>query len=176
VRTQLVPSGVRPPPVTMACTCGWPGARKQHVEQFLARAMDQCAKLRGQGEDDMKVVHRQESRESAFNPTRLRQRLALRAMPIAARVVGRTLVAARAAHIEVPAQGRGSTLLDGAQRCALLRAQRVPLQECLTVRAHDVRQLKRGACARRRTRCVHRPSAERVEWTCDRLHARCADV
>jgi hypothetical protein len=93
------------------------------------------AKLGGQGEDDMKVVHRQEPLETTLDPACLRERLALRAMPIAARVVRGLLVTAGNAHVEVSAERGGPALLDRSQSRALLGTQHVALPECLAVRA-----------------------------------------
>src|ERR1700691_5900061 len=120
----------------------------------------------------MEVVHRQDPLETTRDPTRLRERLALGAVPVAARVVRGSLETASRAHVQVTAEHGGPALLDRAQRRALLRTQPPALGEGLAVSTNDVRELERGACARGRTRRSHGRSAERVEWALDRLHGR----
>ena len=63
-------------------------ARKEHVEDRLARAHRHGAQLRRQREDNVEVVHRQRPLDALVDPSRLRERLALGTMPIPARVVG----------------------------------------------------------------------------------------
>ena len=133
-------------------------AREEHVEDRGARALRHGAQLGGQREDDVEVVDRQEPLEALVNPSRLRERLALGAVPIAARVVGRLLVPARRAHVEVAAEHGGPASLDVAQCGALLGAQHATLHERLAMRAHDVRELDcRDACAG-----AHKPRAPSV--------------
>src|SRR3954469_23314090 len=67
---------------------------------------------------------------------------ALRAVPIAARVVRWLLVAARIAHDQVPAERGGPAGCDIPQDLPLLRGEGVPLHEGLAVEAHDVRDLQ----------------------------------
>ncbi len=64
-------------------------AREEHIEDRGARAPRDGAQLGGQRESHMEVVHWQEPLEPLVDPSCLRERLALGAVPIAARVVRR---------------------------------------------------------------------------------------
>jgi hypothetical protein len=55
----------------------------------------------GHGEDDVKVLHRQQAPALGLHPTCLLQALALRTMTIATGVVERLLAAAPIAHLEM---------------------------------------------------------------------------
>jgi hypothetical protein len=68
------------------------------------------------------MVHREQPLSSRLKPAVLRDRLTLRAMPIAAGVVRGTLVAAVTADVEVAPEFRGPAERDRAQDAALLEA------------------------------------------------------
>ncbi len=102
----------------------------------------------------MKVVDGQDAREPARDPSRLRQRLALGAMPVAARVVGRLGAAARKAHVQVPAQHGGAAALDGAQHRVLIGSEGLGASERPAVLTNDVCELHGGAKAARTIGCA----------------------
>jgi hypothetical protein len=73
----------------------------------------------GQGEHHVKVRRRQKLRALLVQPLGFRQRLTLRAMAVAARVVRHTRVPAPIARVSVPAQLRRAALLDRRHHPAL---------------------------------------------------------
>ena len=93
-------------------------AEEKLVEQ-AAVVEDQLIELVGQGEDHMKVADRKEQCALRLEPLRSREALALRAVSIAAGVVGDACGAAAVAGVEVPAQSRRSAPLDG-PHCSIL--------------------------------------------------------
>lgn len=83
----------------------------------------------------------------AFEPLRTRERLALWAMPVAARVVGYALMAARIALLDMSAERGRTTKLDGAHHTPLDTTEPVgmSLPVLRAAAAKDVRHLERRA-------------------------------
>ena len=102
---------------------------------------------RGHGEHDVEVGHRQQFGLACLEPFGARQTLALRAMPITARVVGVTREPAIGAALDMPAQRRRSARLDRRHDATLGAAEmvRVGLPVCRAVAAEDIRHLQHGA-------------------------------
>jgi hypothetical protein len=73
------------------------------------------------GEDDVEVWHCEEFGSSVLKPLGTRQRLALWAVAIAARVVADALVAAGIALLDVAAERGRATLLDRRHDATLRR-------------------------------------------------------
>jgi hypothetical protein len=82
-------------------------------EHHLLVAEDQGVEGMRQGKDRVEVPHGQEIRNACLEPALFRERLALRAMTVAAGVVDRTFVTAGIAAFEVAALMRRSTRRDG---------------------------------------------------------------
>src|SRR6185437_4438533 len=109
-------------------------------------------------EDDMEVPDVEQALVAPRDPLLLGERLALRAMPVAARVVRRMLVLALRTVFDMASERRGAALPDVRQHPLLLTRQRVQGFEPRAMRAHDVTDVEprspvlRRACAHRRTR------------------------
>jgi len=91
----------------------------------------------GDGENDVKILYRQQIRLTAFDPLRLPKRSALWAVSVPAGVVQEKLVAAGVATVPVAAQGFRTAVGDRRQGPGLLRSNRPKL---VGVRTHDVGQ------------------------------------
>ena len=159
------------------------GGGKEQVEDGLPVTARHRAQLGGQREDDVEVRHGKQALEPLVDPSRLRERLALGAVPIPARVIRRSVVPAGAAHVEMAAEDGGPTSLDGAQDGVLVVTQRACPSKGLPVSANDIRELEpaMGWRAHARAWSGHVPSAtsegvERVERARDGLHPCGADV
>ena len=101
---------------------------------------------RRQREDHVVVLHRQQVGLACLEPALGGAGLALRAVPVAARVVGDLVGAAALAAQDVSAQRRGAALLDGRHDLELAQAQ-VPalrLAPGRPVGAEDVGDLQGG--------------------------------
>ena len=83
----------------------------------------------------------------AFEPLRAGERLALWAMPVAARVVSDALMATRIALLDMSAERGGTTQLDGAHHTPLDTTESVgmSLPVLRSAAAKDVRHLERRA-------------------------------
>ena len=83
---------------------------------------------------------------AAIEPLGPGQRLALRTVPIAARIIGDALVTATVAFFDVATECSGATALDGAQRAFLgcRQSSSVGTEELLSVRAHNIGDFQRG--------------------------------
>jgi hypothetical protein len=68
-------------------------------------AMRERSQRGGECEDDVEVVDVEDARHALRDPPGLGEALALRTVPVAARVIRRSLEAALRAHVEVAAQG-----------------------------------------------------------------------
>src|SRR5260370_1281254 len=90
----------------------------------------------------MKVPHVEHSLPTRIDPSFLGQRLTLRTVAIATRVVGRMLVSAPLASIDMAAQPRGAALGDVGQHTLLSRAQSPDLLQAGAMSAHDVRDVE----------------------------------
>ena len=87
------------------------GPEQDGVDHALVLERD-LGRRRRQGEDDMEVRHRQQFGLTRFEPFGARQALALRAMPVAAGVVGAADQAAIAALLDMAAERRRAAGLD----------------------------------------------------------------
>src|SRR6185437_5952368 len=109
-------------------------------------------------EDDMEVPDVEQPFAALLDPMLLGERLTLRAVPVAARMVRMVLVPARRAVLDMASERRGAALLDVRQHPLLLTRQGVLGFEPRAVRAHDVADVEprspgvRRARAHRRTR------------------------
>ena len=99
--------------------CGGAGSEEQIVKQPLV-LQSESRELVRQGEDDVKVWHRQQLRRSGCHPSCACVSLASGAMPISARVEQDGLMAAVHAPITMAAQGRRATSDDGIEHLAML--------------------------------------------------------
>jgi hypothetical protein len=98
-------------------------------------------------EHDVKVVRGQQVPFPCCEPALAQLRLALRTVPVAARVVGDgRFVSASGAGIDVTAQRCRAASLNGPESLELLKADvvLVPVQEAVALRAEDVSQLHGG--------------------------------
>jgi hypothetical protein len=100
--------------------------REQGVEEQLAVAQREAVDVVvWDGEDNVEVINGEQARLAAFDPPELRERLARWAMPVAARVVDRPLVAAVDTHVHTAAQHRRPASRHVAEHLALYFGQRV---------------------------------------------------
>ena len=101
-------------------------------------------------EDEMKVRHWQEFDTSCFDPTFFGERLALRAVPVATRMVDRSTRSTAVASLPVPTESRCTTGFDGAQGAELDRGQSLCAAHVASVEANDVREfwLRVSLCRR----------------------------
>jgi hypothetical protein len=118
---------------------------EQVVDQGFVLQGERCDFL-GQGEDDVEIRAVQKFSLPMLDPLRPGERLALRAMPVPARVVGDSLMIAGAALLPVAAKCSGPAALNRSQH-ALLRARQgdaVIGAIALTVAVQDLRHLQSG--------------------------------
>src|SRR5260370_35807943 len=106
----------------------------------------------------MKVPHVEHSLPTRIDPSFLGQRLTLRTVAIATRVVGRMLVAAPLASIDMAAQPRGAALGDVGQHTLLSRAQSPDPFETGAMRAHGVRDVQARWPQAGPAHCARHPS------------------
>src|SRR5271166_2084868 len=83
------------------------GAKQQVVKQALIVECQRCQLLR-QGEDDVRVRHRQQAGGLPAEPAIAGRGLALGAMPVAAREIADVLVGTGIAALQVSAEGGGT--------------------------------------------------------------------
>ena len=119
------------------------GLEQQVVDHRLVGVGD-VADRRRQREDDVEVGHGQQLGLPLFHPRARRGALALRAVPVAAAVVGDDGMAAVLAARDVPAESRRAAALDGAHHLHLGEAHvaAVGLTPSGAVVAEDVRDLQ----------------------------------
>ena len=98
---------------------GLRGRLKQEVIDHPWVSLGKRVDLVGEGEDQMEIGHRQELCTAGLDPALLRQRLALRAMAVAAGVVTRHFCAAVITHFQMAPKGRRTAVLDGLHHAAL---------------------------------------------------------
>jgi hypothetical protein len=91
----------------------------------------------------VEVRHIGEARSLMLDPFLLDKRLTLRAMPVTARVVGRTLKSA-VTDVEMTAEDRGAALGDIREHPSLCRAQSMTRLKLGTVRANDIGKFEAG--------------------------------
>ena len=111
------------------------GAEQDVVDDGLVLIGDGGDLLR-QGEDDVEVFDRQQLGLPILQPLSAHERLALRAMPVAAAVERNALVPAGVALLDVATQRRRATVLYGGHDTALPTAERVSV--IVTVRKPDL--------------------------------------
>jgi len=124
-------------------------------------------------EDEMEVRHGQEFGTARFDPPLLGERLALRAVPVATRMVDGSTDSTAVASLPVSAESRRTTGFDGAQGAELDCGQSLCAAHVASVEADDVREfwLRVSLCRRPvRERTGHDSVARRlrkiqqVEW------------
>jgi hypothetical protein len=98
------------------------------------------------GEYDMKVAGGEKLALTSCEPMFTRLRLALRTVPVPARVIGDGLVTALRTGIDMTAQRSRAAALNGAKGLELLKvkAPSIPIQEAVALRAEDVGHLHGG--------------------------------
>src|SRR4051795_6440307 len=101
---------------------------------------------RRQGEDDMKIGDGQEFGPAIGQPLQPRETLALRAVPVAAGVIGDADLATSIALLDMTAERCRAARLDGGHDPPLDARQPIALRspERLAVAAEDIRHLQRG--------------------------------
>src|SRR4051794_18303101 len=101
---------------------------------------------RRQGEDDVKIRHRQQFGLPFSQPGGARRSLTFRAMSIAARIIGDTNETALGAALDMAAERRGATRLDRAHDAPFGAAEVAGMRLAvrLAVAAEDIRHLERG--------------------------------
>ena len=118
------------------------GAERDVVDDGLVLIGDGSDLLR-HGEDDVEIFDGQQLSLPILQPLRTHERLAFRAMPVAATVESDALMTAGIALLDVATQRRCAAALDGGHDTALPTAERVSV--IVTIRmpdlAEDVRHL-----------------------------------
>src|SRR6267143_322894 len=99
----------------------------------------------------MEILDRQEVRHPRLKPADFGQRLALRAMTIATRVVGDAFVTTSVTLVHMTAEHAGTTDFNSAHHPPLLWRQRVGEPEVGPVLAEDVVHLQRWSHAQKRS-------------------------
>jgi len=119
------------------------GLEQQIVDHGLVLVGD-VANRRRQCEDDVEVGNREQFGLARRHPLACRRALALRAVPVAAAVVGDRGVGAVLAARNVSAEGRRTAVLDGAHHLELEQADVAAVGKTPrgTVVAEDVRDLQ----------------------------------
>jgi hypothetical protein len=94
----------------------------------------------------MKVAGGEKLALASGEPMFTRLRLALRTVPVPARVIGDGLVTTLRTGIDMTAQRSRAAALNGAKGLELLKAKAlaIPIQEALALRAEDVGHLHGG--------------------------------
>ena len=108
------------------------GAQEMRKHQTAIPKSERSQRGR-EGEDDVEVVDIEDARHALVDPPCLREALALRAVPIATRVVRGSLEAALRAHVEVAAQGGRSADGDRPESLPLLARERLLLAHRVSV-------------------------------------------
>ena len=101
-----------------------------------------------QGEDDMEIADWQDLGPAGLKPALLVEPLALRAMAVAAGIVGRFFKAAAVAPLKMPAQGGGAAAFDGAHEPELITGRLIGAAEVIAVEAENIRQFQARLFAR----------------------------
>ena len=117
---------------------------EQQSVHLLFVLQGQRRECRGESEDDVKTLARQQLSATLLEPLGTRQGLTFWAVPIGARIVCVAFVPALVTALEMSAQGGGAAGFDGAQNTFLRRGQRgsVRLAKLLAVGTHDVRDFE----------------------------------
>ncbi len=108
---------------------------------------DAYADGRGQGENHVVILHGQKVCLTCFEPALCGATLALRAVPVAARVIGDLRLRARCTAQRVAAERDAAALFDGRHDLQLAEAQMPALMTppSRPVGAEDIRDLQGGA-------------------------------
>src|SRR6266446_5751881 len=120
-------------------------------------------------EDYVEVRYRKQLGLSVGQPFSTRQPLALRAVPVAAGIVGDAKLAARVALFDMTAQRCRAAGFDGAHDTALTAAQMAGMGLTIsgTVAAEDIRHLQSAAHAKALRRAASpRDASGREGWVC----------
>ena len=117
------------------------GLKQQVIKDFFVLLAKIVQRVRD-GEDDVKVLDRQQFALAPFQPLCPGQILALGTMAIATRVVTDALMGAVAASFHMPAQGRRAATLDGAHQLMLIHRHSMLLAITCSVRPEDVGHFK----------------------------------
>jgi hypothetical protein len=166
---------------------------QQPVKRALVEAHQRVELVR-QGEDQMKVAHRQERLALFFQPLEGLLALASRAMPVAAGVRHLVFAAAFATAETVPAQGGGAAQADRGENSVDVQRPAIAFEGLLSGQSHDPAQARpfrardvrtavadgcRGAHGARASRLRLRPGAleqsrsvEQLQRTLRRAHSR----
>jgi len=123
---------------------------QQPIDELLAVKGD-LTKPGRQGEDQMKIGHRQQLGLALDQPLDGRCPLTLRAVPVAAGIVSDADLAAALTLLDVAAQSGGAAGFDGGHDAPLVAAEVIGMGVAVssTVAAEDVRHLKGRAHAGR---------------------------
>ena len=140
------------------------GAEQQVVDRGLV-LQGHRGNLRRQREHDVEVAHGQQVGLALFQPGPRGGALALRAMPVAARVIGDPPMAAVHAGFDVAAERGGPAVLDGRHDLELGQAQMPGMGSPVAGpgAAEDIGDLERGA---QRLSRQAQPVAERRSRAC----------
>jgi hypothetical protein len=122
-------------------------AVKQQVVKHSRVVQRQYIAFVRHGEYDMKVAGGEKLALASCEPMFTRLRLALRTVPVPARVIGDGLVTALRTGIDMTAQRSRAAALNGAKGLELLKvkAPSIPIQEAVALCAEDVGHLHGGA-------------------------------
>jgi hypothetical protein len=119
------------------------GRAEEKIVDNARPVQSQRAQLVGQGEDHVEVVDREKIGASCPQPVDLRERLALRAVPVAAGVIDGALVPAVITGFQVTPEGRSTALTEGAEHLLLLNGRgAVRGDVALAMLTHDLAQLR----------------------------------
>ena len=111
--------------------------------------MRQTVELVGERKDEMEVGHGQEFGPPGFDPTFLGERLALRAVAVATRVINRTADPTAVTGLPMSTEDGGATGLDSAQGAELDAGMSPRPTHGVPVLADDIGQLGSRASLRR---------------------------
>ena len=100
----------------------------------------------GDSEDDVEVVGGQEFALPGRQPSFTSLGLALRAVPVATRIVGDRLISALGTSIEVASERGGAAVLKSSEGFELLeiKTRSIPVEEALALHAEDIGHLHGG--------------------------------
>ena len=118
------------------------GRLKQEVVDHLRISLGERVDRMGQGEDQMEIGHRQELGRACLDPALLGQRLAFRAVAVAAGVITGDLRPTAITGLQMAAEGRRTAVLDGLHHATLLRAESMRTAIGLAMFSKDLRELQ----------------------------------
>jgi hypothetical protein len=119
------------------------GAKEDGINRLFVLEGD-LGDLFGDGEDDVKVLDRQQVGLPVSEPLHPLGVQTLGAVPVAAGVIGVASCRTVVAFFEVATEGRGTADLDGAQDTQLLYGERMSLSVGAAVLSKDVGHFKSG--------------------------------